>query len=306
MGPTATGKTALSLALAAEFPAEIISVDSVMIYRGMDIGSAKPDLAQRQQVPHHLIDILQPTEIWSAAAFCERAGQLIDQIRQRGRLPILVGGSMLYFKLLLQGLTALPKASSELRLQLQQQAAERGWGSVHRQLSRLDPIAADKILPQQQRRLIRALEVCLLTGRPFSELIATEPRSGLMHSQDCPVCIALMPGNRDLHRQKIAGRLTEMLNEGLIDEVHRLRQNGGYNPELPSAKSIVYRQVYDHLAGKTDYGQMVVQCISANNRLVRHQLTWLRKWQTPLTTITDCGNITGNKEVIIRLLQEFI
>ena len=288
LGPTAIGKSAAALALARRLPVEIISADSVMVYRGMDIGSAKPDLAERNTVPHHLIDILEPDQPWSAAAFCEAAGSLIDDILSRERIPVVAGGSMLYVHALQQGLSPLPKADPVLRAELEAEAAIHGWPALHRQLTELDPLSAAAIDPRQGRRVQRALEICRLTGQTASSL-RQRRRGGLVEQGYEIRNIALVPAQRSEHRERIESRLHRMLDAGLVGEVQRLRAAGYRASALPSQRAVVYRQVHDWLEGVGDEQQMIARCISANNRLVRGQLNWLRRWSMPLSKLEICG-----------------
>ena len=304
LGPTAIGKSAAALALARLLPVEIISADSVMIYRGMDIGSAKPDPAERNAVPHHLIDILEPDQPWSAAAFCDAAGRLIDDILSRERIPVVAGGSMLYVHALQQGLSPLPKADPILRAELEAEAAVHGWPALHRQLAELDPLSAAAIDPRQGRRVQRALEICRLTGHPASSL--RQRRLGGLAELGYEIRnIALVPARRSEHRERIADRLQRMLDAGLVEEVQRLRA-AGYRA-LPSQRAVVYRQVHDWLEGVGDEQQMIARCISANNRLVRGQLNWLRRWSMPLSKLEMYGILeTRTESLSVRQLSDML
>ncbi|MCS6786203.1 MAG: tRNA (adenosine(37)-N6)-dimethylallyltransferase MiaA [Thiobacillaceae bacterium] len=275
MGPTASGKTALALQLAQRYAVEVVSVDSAQIYRGMDIGTAKPGLEQRAAVPHHLIDILEPTESYSAGRFRTDALRLVGEICARGRLPLLVGGTMLYFRALKHGLDPLPPADPAVRADLDARAAREGWPALHAELARLDPAAAARIRPHDAQRIQRALEVCLTTGRPLSQLQTAR-------AQPLPfrlVEIALLPADRAALARRIAERFEAMLAEGFLDEVRRLRAAYPLRPELPAMRSVGYRQAWEHLEGRIDYATFKAQAIAATRQLAKRQMTWLRSWQ---------------------------
>jgi tRNA dimethylallyltransferase len=271
-GPTAAGKTAAALAIADALgrPVEVISVDSALVYRGMDIGTAKPTSAQRAQVPHHLIDSLEPTEAYSAARFAADAGGLIDDIRARGALPLLVGGTMLYFKALREGLDAIPPAAPALRAAIDAEAAARGWPAMHAQLSKVDPVAAARLAPNDAQRIQRALEVHRTTGRALSSFYGARAP---VRSDD-PL-IALEPVSRAWLHVRIAERFDAMLAAGFVDEVRRLRARGDLHPALPSMRSVGYRQAWQALdAG--DLAPLRDAGIAATRQLAKRQLTWLR------------------------------
>jgi tRNA dimethylallyltransferase len=242
MGPTAAGKSALALDLAEAFGGEIVSVDSAQVYRGMDIGTAKPDRATRQRVPHHLVDIVDPTAAYSAARFAADAGAAIDAIRARGRLPILVGGTMLYFKALTEGLSALPHADAAVREELDRRAACEGWPALHAELARVDPVTAARLAPADAQRIQRALEVYRASGRPISEL---QGRRDAAAGLPGPViAAALVPADRAQLHVAIARRFLRMLDEGLVDELRGLRQRHTLDPALPSMRCVGYRQAW--------------------------------------------------------------
>jgi tRNA dimethylallyltransferase len=276
MGPTASGKTDLAVALAEALGGELISVDSALVYRGLDIGSAKPEY------PHHLIDVCDPEEVYSAARFAADARALIDDLRARGRRPILVGGTMLYFRALLQGLAPMPAADAALREELNARADREGWPALHRQLERLDPAAAQRIHPNHSQRLLRALEVCLLAGRPLSELHAQT-----QESVEDALCFALAPADRAVLHRRIERRLEVMMSAGFVDEVRRLRQRPGLHPALPSMRSVGYRQLWEHLDGACDLDTAKARALAATRQLAKRQLTWLRKWPGLLWLRTD-------------------
>jgi tRNA dimethylallyltransferase len=272
-GPTAAGKTAAALAIARVLPVEVISVDSALVYRGMDIGTAKPTLAERAAVPHHLIDVLDPAEAYSAARFVADAGRLIGEIRSRGRLPLLVGGTMLYFKALQGGLDAMPAADASLRAAIDAEAARDGWPALHARLARLDPVTAARLAPNDAQRIQRALEVVRLTGRPLSAW------HGASRSAVPPLpMIALEPRDRAWLHARIAARFETMLEHGLLDEVRRLRARGDLHPGLPSMRCVGYRQAWAALdAGTPEALAAWPGCsIAATRQLAKRQLTWLR------------------------------
>lgn len=274
MGPTACGKTELALSLAQTLPVEIISVDSALVYRDMDIGTAKPDLEQRARVPHHLIDILDPTQSYSAARFRADALRLMAQITARGRVPLLVGGTMLYFKALKEGLDPLPQADPQLRAEIDARAARLGWPALHAELFRLDPATAARLEPTDAQRIQRALEVCLTSGRPMSELLGGM-RKGLPYRL---LEIALLPSDRPVLHRRIAERFAAMLAAGFLDEVRRLRATYPLHADLPSMRCVGYRQAWDHLEGKTDEATFHARVVAATRQLAKRQMTWLRSW----------------------------
>jgi tRNA dimethylallyltransferase len=273
-GPTASGKTAVALALARELPLEIVSVDSALVYRGMDIGTAKPTAAERATVPHHLIDILEPTGAYSAARFAADASRLAAEIRARGRLPLLVGGTMLYLKALREGLDDMPPADAGVRAALEAQAAEQGWPALHAELAAVDPESAARLAPGDRQRVQRALEVWRLTGRPLSAWQQRSRQVAAVVADDWPL-VALEPQSRAWLHQRIAARFDAMLEAGLLDEVRALRARGDLHPGLPSMRCVGYRQAWAALdAGDTS--MLRDTGIAATRQLAKHQLTWLR------------------------------
>jgi len=272
MGPTASGKTALAVSLLERFPLEIISVDSALVYRGMDIGSAKPDAATLARAPHHLLDIRDPTEAYSAAAFCDDAKRLMADIVARGRVPLLVGGTMLYFRALLQGLDDLPRADPALRKKLEAEAAARGWPALHAELAQVDPVTAARLAPNDSQRIGRALEIFRLTGTPMAALL-DRAQSELPYRV---LQLALIPSDRAVLHQRIAARFDAMLADGLIDEVKSLRQTFALNANLPAMRAVGYRQAWAYLDGEIDRGELREQGIAATRQLAKRQLTWLR------------------------------
>ena len=271
MGPTCTGKTALALRLARQFPIEIISVDSALVYRGMDVGTSKPSRAERAAAPHHLIDICDPREAYSAGRFRRDALELIDAIRARGKVPLLVGGTMLYYRALTHGLAPLPEADAHVRATLEARAGERGWAALHAELAVLDPVAGAKIQPNDAQRIQRALEVHALTGQRMSELqrLATPAPVTLAR-------FALLPVPRAELYDRVERRFDAMLAAGLVDEVRSLRDRGDLHGDLPSLRAVGYRQLWEHLEGRVEFATAVTAANQATRNLAKRQLTWLR------------------------------
>ncbi|GGY11469.1 tRNA (adenosine(37)-N6)-dimethylallyltransferase MiaA [Paludibacterium paludis] len=274
MGPTASGKTGLALSLARHFPIEIISVDSALVYRDMDIGTAKPSREERSVCPHHLIDIISPLEAYSAAQFHQDTTRLVSEIRARGKIPVLVGGTMLYFKALQEGLSDLPKADPELRRQLDEDAAREGWPALHARLAGLDPATAARLEPGDAQRIQRALEVCLLSGRPMSELLE-KGREGAMPFTALP--LVLVPEDRRWLHRRIAERFGLMLEQGFLEEMIRLRTRyPQLTPDLPSMRCVGYRQAWAYQEGEIDRQTFIDQGVAATRQLAKRQLTWAR------------------------------
>ncbi|RAS10022.1 tRNA (adenosine(37)-N6)-dimethylallyltransferase MiaA [Cupriavidus alkaliphilus] len=288
LGPTASGKTAAALALAADAPVEIISLDSALVYREMDIGTAKPTRDELAVAPHHLIDIIDPAESYSAAQFVGDAERLIAQIRSRGHVPLIVGGTMLYYKALTQGLNDLPQADAALRAELDQLAAERGWPALHAMLAEVDPVTAARLAPNDAQRIQRALEIHRLSGQPMSALLArqAEGRTFAGAADQRYRVIALEPSDRLALHARIASRYDAMLAHGFIEEVERLRARGDLHPGLPSIRCVGYRQVWEYLDGEADFATMRERGIAATRQLCKRQLTWLRS--TPERLVVDC------------------
>ena len=282
MGPTASGKTALAVSLVERFPLEIISVDSALVYRGMDIGTAKPDAATLARAPHHLLDIRDPAEAYSAAAFCDDARRLMVEIVARGKVPLLVGGTMLYFRALLNGLDDLPRADAALRQQLEIEAARRGWPAMHADLARIDPPTAARLAPNDSQRIGRALEIYQLTGTPMSALL-DQVHTALPYRV---LQLALIPSDRAVLHQRIATRFDAMLADGLIDEVKRLRRIPELSADLPAMRAVGYRQAWAYLNGDIDLKGLREQGLAATRQLAKRQLTWLRSWPDAVTL--DC------------------
>jgi tRNA dimethylallyltransferase len=273
MGPTGAGKTDLALRLAEKYPIEIVSVDSAMVYRGMDIGTGKPTREQLQRFTHHLVDILDPSQSYSAGQFVRDALQVIAQIRARGNLPLLVGGTMLYFRALRRGLAQMPPASPEVRQQIDAEAAQAGWPALHARLAVLDPATARRIQPNDGQRIQRALEVHRLTGRTLSELHAeTRPADPAMTF----AAFAWAPSDRQRLYAGIERRFEQMMQAGLLEEVRRLHQRGDLHADLPAIRSVGYRQLWEHLCGRESLDSSVQRAIFATRHLARRQLIWLR------------------------------
>ncbi|WP_031361333.1 tRNA (adenosine(37)-N6)-dimethylallyltransferase MiaA [Caballeronia sordidicola] len=274
LGPTASGKTAAALAFAQRFPVEIISVDSALVYRGMDIGTAKPTAEERALAPHHLIDIIDPTEAYSAAQFRNDALKLVAEIEGRGRIPLLVGGTMLYYMALTRGLNDLPEANPEMRADLDAEAARDGWPAVHARLALIDPETAARLPPNDSQRIQRALEVFMLTGRPLSAILKDPKKTQENAPEFVPV--ALEPSDRSVLHKRIEKRFDLMLESGLLEEVERLRARGDLSPAMPSMRCVGYRQAWEYLDRQIDYPTMRNKGVFATRQLCKRQLTWLR------------------------------
>ncbi|MGS1007337.1 tRNA (adenosine(37)-N6)-dimethylallyltransferase MiaA [Achromobacter anxifer] len=284
-GPTAAGKSASTLALAERWPLEIVNVDSATIYRGMDIGTAKPSPEEQAQVPQHLLDILDPIQSYSAADFVADALRLIDEIRARGRIPLLAGGTMMYYKALRDGLDDLPQADPALRAELEARAAIQGWPALHAELAQLDPITATRLAPNDSQRIQRALEICMLSGQPMSALLlrGQRPRDDTGNQY---LTISLEPSDRAALHARIEQRFDAMLAKGLLDEVRALRARGDLHTGLPSVRCVGYRQMWAHLDGEVDLATAREQGIAATRQLAKRQITWLRA--QPERVIVDC------------------
>jgi len=283
MGPTASGKSAVALALAARFPVEIISVDSAQVYRDMDIGTAKSAAAERAAVAHHLIDIIAPSESYSAAQFRADAVQLMQEIGARGRIPLLAGGTMLYFKALREGLSNLPQADTAVRAAIEAEAGEKGWPALHAELARIDAPTAARIKPGDAQRIQRALEVFRLSGKPLSALQGARTAAAQAYRF---VPVALVPSDRSLLHQRIERRFEAMLAAGLVQELEYLRGKYALTPELPAMRCVGYRQAWEHLDGAYDLATLRDRGIYATRQLAKRQLTWLRAMPEP--KIFDC------------------
>ena len=294
MGPTASGKSALAMELVQRLPCDIISVDSALVYRGMDIGTAKPTAAELALAPHRLIDLLDPTQAYSAADFCRDALREMAAITAAGRIPLLVGGTMLYYKALLEGLSPLPEADPLIRAQIEAEAQALGWAELHQQLLQIDPVAGARIHPNDPQRLSRALEVFRITGKTMTEL--TQQSGSELPYRTLQYAIA--PTDRALLRQRIAERFDAMLAQGFEAEVRQLFERGDLSPDLPSIRCVGYRQMWDYLAGVIDYEEMRYRGTVATNQLAKRQLTWLRGWSHPLTWLETGSQL--NPDIILR------
>jgi len=272
LGPTASGKSTLAMELAAKFPVEIVSMDSAQVYCGMDVGTAKPSSAERSRVPHHLIDLIVPTQSYSAGRFRADCVDAIKEIQGRGKIPLVVGGTMLYYKALAQGIDTLPTAEPGLRAQIDARAARHGWPALHADLARIDPVAAARVSPNDAQRIQRALEVWELTGKRISELQRSTAAALPFELK----AYALVPGDRaELHR-RIAERFERMLKEGLVDELKELRSKHALHAALPSMRCVGYRQAWAYLEGELGKAELRETGIAATRQLAKRQLTWLR------------------------------
>jgi tRNA dimethylallyltransferase len=286
MGPTAAGKTDLAIELTKVLPCELISVDSALVYRGMDIGTAKPSKALLAAHPHALIDILDPSESYSAADFRTDALKAMAEITARGNIPLLVGGTMLYFKALLEGLADMPAADPEVRAQLEAESISRGWQALHDELASIDPVSAARIHPNDPQRLVRALEVYRVSGMSMTahreQQSAQSAEAGASGRHQLPYTVAnlaIAPTDRKVLHDRIALRFRQMLDEGFVEEVVALRSRGDLHSNLPSIRAVGYRQVWDHLDGKLTEGDMQERGIIATRQLAKRQFTWLRSWE---------------------------
>ncbi len=297
-GPTASGKTGLVLSLAAEFPVEVISMDSAMVYRGMDIGTAKPSPEVMAEVPHHLVDILEPTETYSAGRFAADAREAVARAGSRGRLPLLVGGTLLYLRAFRDGLAELPAANPAIRERLDREAERSGWASLHDRLKQVDPAAAGRISPGDRHRIQRALEVHELTGKPISVL-----QSRQEVEPGWPVtAVALVEADRKRLVQRIERRFDAMVDAGLVAEVEALRGRGDLDPAMPSVRTIGYRQIWSHLDGECDWPEARRQAIAATRQLAKRQLTWLRSDSATRQIPADPETA---RSLVARLLEKF-
>lgn len=299
MGPTASGKTGVAVELVQHLPVEIISVDSALVYRDMDIGTAKPDAATLAAAPHHLIDIIDPTASYSAAQFRSDALRLMAEISARGNIPLLVGGTMLYFKALREGLNDLPQADPALRAELEARARQAGWPALHDQLAQLDPVTAARLEPADAQRIQRALEVCLLSGRPMSALLAEGRQAELPYRL---IQLALLPGDRTVLHRRIEARFDAMLTQGLVEEVQMLRARYSLSPDMPAMRCVGYRQTWQYLEGEIDFATLRDKGIFATRQLAKRQLTWLRGMEG--VTGFDClaGDLAAQVHTHLRVL----
>ncbi|AWF79594.1 tRNA (adenosine(37)-N6)-dimethylallyltransferase MiaA [Microbulbifer sp. A4B17] len=304
MGPTASGKTDLAMALADRLPVELISVDSALVYRGLDIGSAKPSVEELIAYPHRLIDICDPSESYSAGRFRKDALKAMAEITAAGKVPLLVGGTMLYFRALLEGMAKLPEADAAVRAEIEARAEREGWPALHAELAQVDPQLAAELHPNHSVRIERGLEVYRLTGVPLSQLRREQEAGGIQEQYQ--VCqMAIMPRDRSLLHQRIELRFRKMLAAGFIDEVQGLLDRGDLHEDLPAIRAVGYRQVWQHLQGQTDYDDMVAAGIAATRQLAKRQLTWLRRWPDLLTLYTqdEQGGVRENDEILAEALK---
>lgn len=274
MGPTASGKTALAMELYDALPCEIISVDSALVFKGMDIGTAKPTLAEQEKYPHRLIDLIDPADSYSAAEFCKDALQAIDEIRQSGRIPLLVGGTMMYFKSLIDGISPLPEADPNIRQQIELEANEKGWDALHQELAMIDPESAARIHPNDPQRLTRALEVFRITGNTLTQLTAIKGQ----RLEGDVLQFAITPKERKTLHERIELRFNQMIEQGFKDEVIKLKARKDLHENLPSIRCVGYRQMWQHLNGDYDFDEMIFKGVCATRQLAKRQLTWLRGW----------------------------
>ncbi len=296
-GPTASGKTAAALAIAHYYPTEIISVDSALVYKGMDIGTAKPSAAELAAVPHHLIDIRDPLHAYSAAEFVADAQQLIADISARGKLPLLVGGTMLYFKALFDGLDDMPKADAQVRAVIAAEALEKGWAALHAELATFDPVTAARLEPQDSQRISRAIEVYRVSGQPLSSFHSRSAASAVpAEKHAASTLISLEPRDRSWLHERIAARFDAMLAAGFIDEVKALRARGDLNPDLPSMRCVGYRQAWEALDGKSPMAELRDKGIFATRQLAKRQITWLRSM--PKRQVVACDEADAQQQVL--------
>jgi tRNA dimethylallyltransferase len=283
MGPTASGKTAVALELAQALPCEIVSVDSALVYKGLNIGTAKPDTASLSAVPHHLIDIIEPHEAYSAARFRDDALAAMREITERGRIPLLVGGTMLYFQALVEGLNELPEADPMIRLVIDTIAQEQGWPAVYAKLKEVDPATAARLEPNDKQRVQRALEIYYITGKTMADLLQ-KPR--YVYFPYTPIKIALIPDERALLHERIEKRFERMLESGFVEEVERLREEYGLDATTPAMRCVGYKQALQHLDGDLTREELAAQGIAATRQLAKRQLTWLRSMSD--ATVFEC------------------
>ena len=300
LGPTATGKTALSTKLAKALSAEIISVDSALVYRGLNIGTAKPDIQERDGVVHHLIDIRNPWESYSAAEFAADASRLITEIQSRGSTPLLVGGTMLYFNALEHGIAELPAADAAIREEIAAEADRLGWAALHQELSGIDPVSAKRIHPNDPQRLQRALEVYRITGKPLSELHA-QTRSSLLES---PIKIALLPESRAWLHERIERRLVMMQQAGFLEEVRMLSRDNRIHAGLPSMRSVGYRQALAYLEGDTSDDDWMPKAVAATRQLAKRQFTWIRSMESLTRLACDSLNLTQQLDTALARIKQ--
>ncbi len=302
-GPTAAGKTAAALAIAQEHDCEIISVDSALVYRGMDIGTAKPSAAELAAVPHHLINIRDPLQAYSAAEFVTDAQALIKDISARGKLPLLVGGTMLYFKALADGMDPMPAANAAVRAQIELEAQQKGWPALHAELAQVDPTTAARLAPADSQRIQRALEVFRISGLPLSHFHARQSKATGVDAKPQAALISLEPQDRAWLHARIAQRFDQMLDQGLVDEVTSLRARGDLHPDLPSMRCVGYRQVWEALDGTSPLAELRDKGIFATRQLAKRQITWLRAMAQRQVVACDQGDA---QDQVLRAVRELL
>lgn len=299
MGPTATGKTAFAIEAAEALDGEIISVDSALVYTGMDVGTAKPNADELASIPHHLIDICDPAESYSAAQFRANALELIEDIHARGKLPILAGGTMLYFRALLDGIAQMPEADEVVRAQLNQQLQEQGAQKLHDELAEFDPEAAQRIHVNDPQRLLRAIEVYRISGKPLSVFHQEQKATQLDYPH---LKVGLIPDDRERHRGLVAERFELMLEQGFLTEVEGLMQRADLHLDLPSMRSVGYRQAWLHLTGEWDYDTMCERAVIATRQLAKRQMTWLRKEEN----LNQWNCFDTNRSDLLKFVTKFV
>ena len=297
MGPTASGKTALAIELVENYNCEIISVDSALVYKGMDIGTAKPDAELQARAPHRLIDLIDPTEAYSAANFREDALREMAEITAKGKVPLLVGGTMMYFKFLRDGAAQLPKADEAIRQRLLAEGEKFGWPHMHTKLAEVDPVAAERLKPMDSQRIQRALEVFEVSGKTLTQFWAEQDEQPLLYDV---TSFAVMPKERKTLHKRIAQRYQIMMKQGFVDEVKTLFARGDLHEELPSIRCVGYRQVWQYLKGEIDYDEMVERGIIATRQLAKRQITWLRSWPDLHWLDTEDPNLLQSALKILR------
>ncbi len=300
MGPTASGKTDLAIALRQQLPVEVISVDSALIYRGMDIGTAKPSQAELELAPHRLIDILDPAESYSVMNFREDALREMAEITAQGRIPLLVGGTMLYYKSLLDGLSPLPSADPSIRAQIEAKAEQIGWSGLHQVLSQIDPISAERINPNDSQRINRALEVFYISGKTMTELTASQGE-GIPYDI---IQFAIAPQDRAVLHQRIEQRFHKMIDLGFEQEVRKLYERGDLSVDLPSIRCVGYRQMWEYLAGQISLDEAIFKGICATRQLAKRQITWLRGWTSELEWLDSLDPQASYAKMIEKVEQK--
>lgn len=300
MGPTASGKTAVAMELVRRLPMEVISVDSAQVYRDMDVGTAKPDAGMLAACPHHLVDVITPEQSYSAARFRDDALALMEQITARGKVPLLVGGTMLYFKALEHGLSDLPPADPELRRQIAEDARQRGWPALHAELVRIDPAAAARLMPTDAQRIQRALEIGRLTGEPVAAGLSRRSAPPLPYRV---IALGLTPSERSVLHQRIARRFDAMMTAGLVDELAALRRKYRLDPALPSMRCVGYRQAWEYLEGRCGQADLREKSVAATRQLAKRQLTWLRAMDPPLLDCLRADLASAAYDLVARGLE---